>query len=190
MSESFKPCLVLQWASGLKRGFAYSIIKSLSSFYIALPTAEGWGHGCFSCGPKFPSPPVLQHKQSIRATVSTVLPTQGLIWLGKHSPPHPVVTDRCSGIVVFLWPYVNHITGTWWSYTHCSNQPSRPPLPSTIHHVNDSCNQLAVVKVLGTRVAWKSRYVPSVFRSSLHTKPNNFSFQLATWTEYTSAWRF
>ena len=42
-------------------------------FYMALPAAES------SEGAHVSIPPVLQHKQSLHVTVSTVLPTQGLI---------------------------------------------------------------------------------------------------------------
>lgn len=113
----------------------------------------------------------LQHKQSLRVTVSTVLPTQGLIWLGKHSSPHPVVTDRCSGIGVFLWPYVNHITGTWWSHTSRTRQPSRPPVrpPPSITYS----------KWWWTHwVAWKSRYMLWSFFFFFFYLTNNKTKQL------------
>lgn len=93
------------------------------TYDFLLPSFQSVARLCY--GPMFPFI-LCCSINSTSVTLSTVVPTQGLIWLGKHFSLHPVVTDRCSGIVVFLCPYMNHITGTWW-YTCCTNQPSWPP---------------------------------------------------------------
>lgn len=143
------------------------------TYDFLLPSFQRVARLCY--GPMFPFI-LCCSINSTSVTLSTVVPTRGLIWLGKHFSLHPVVTDRCSGIVVFLCPYMNHITGTWW-YTRCTNQPSWPP------PFHPSSSIMYSKWWWNVWVAWKSAFFnTSAYKQGWTTFPFN---SMTAWLKHT-----